>query len=140
MIFIDQPDIRTKYFLEIFQAEQRELTKKEIAYLKFLAKDNHDLQLREATILTDEKFLRIRKYKAELILVKYGKSKTLKVMNLGSIPLRYQTDLFLRLSSDKTSRLNENKPKTVVNRFRHIKKLLEPTTIMERVLDRVVSE
>ena len=46
MIFIDQPDIRTKYFLEIFQAEQRELTKKEIAYLKFLAKDNHDLQLR----------------------------------------------------------------------------------------------
>ena len=137
MKFIEEPDFKTKIILERFLEESRNITKKEVKYLENLVRDYQELN--EARFLEDGKYLMIRRFKAELILVKNRESKTLKVLPLGNVRLQYQSEMFIRLSSGGKG-LNESKSKTAKNHFHQVKEMLASKTIIERALDKAVSD
>jgi len=135
MIYIDEVDFKIRFLLERFLTGKRELTKMEMAYLNKFVGDNLDLRLNEARVLSDGKYLMVKRYKVELILVKDGKSKTIKVMPLGAVPLRYQTTFYMQLSSSGKRDFNENKSEGVVNRFKALRAMLAPKSFLEQVLN-----
>ena len=70
-----------------------------------------------------------------------GESKVVKVLGtLGNVRLQFQTEMFIRLSSGGKRDFNESKSEKVVNRFQLLKEVLAPETIMDKVLDKLVSD
>ena len=137
MIYIDQPDFRTRIILG--RLLDGNITKKELNYLNILGREHQELN--EARFLEPGKYLHIKRFRAKIIEINQkGESKVVKVLGtLGNVRLQFQTEMFVRLSSSGKKDFNENKSEGVINRFQLLKEGLAPKTIMERVLDRLVS-
>jgi len=137
MIFIDQPDFKTRIILE--RILEGSITKKEMRYLNYLVRGHQELN--EARFLEPGKYLHIKRFRAKIIEINQnGESKVVKVLGtLGNVRLQFQTEMFIRLSSGgKGLKESKQKPKSV-NRFLSLQEKLKPSGFWEQILSKVVS-
>lgn len=103
-----EADFKTNWMLNQVVEGDRDLTKIEMLVLKELVWKNQGGILTKQKVPENGRYLQFKRNRAELILVKDGKSYVLKIFRFGNVQLKNSGEIFFKLSSK--SEFNRNFP------------------------------